>query len=55
MTLPFARYDTVDGQSVNIIDQQRAGQVWQAIADDELGDYLSRHPDDELEDPRQVS
>ena len=55
VTLPFARYDTVDGLSVNIIDQERASRLWQAIGDDALGDYLRRYPEDELGDPRQVS
>ncbi len=55
VTLPFARYDTIDGLSVNIIDQERAARLWQAVADDELGDYLRRYPEDELQDPRQVS
>lgn len=55
VTLPFARYGEVDGLSVNIVDEQRARVLWRAVARDQIGDYLRRYPDDELEDPRQIS
>lgn len=55
VTLPFERYGRIDGMSVNIIDEKRATLLWQAVADDQLGEYLQQYPDDELEDPREVS
>ena len=55
VTLPFDRYDEVDGLSVNIVDRQRSRELWQALADDRLGAYLEDHPEDELAEPRQVS
>lgn len=55
LTLPFDRYGEVDGLSVNFIDEQRSKEMWQAFADDKIAEYLKKYPDDELEDPRQVS
>jgi LCP family protein required for cell wall assembly len=55
VTLPFERYAEIDGVSVNIIDQQRSELLWEAVAQDRLGQYLERFPGDELDDPRRVS
>ena len=55
VTLPFDRYDEVDGLSVNIIDEQRSELLWEALGSDRLGQYLERFPEDELADPRRVS
>ncbi|HEX6148941.1 LCP family protein [Nocardioides sp.] len=56
MTLPFSHYDEVpDAGSVNIIDEERAAELWKAMAQDRIGAYLEKHPDDELPAPRQVS
>lgn len=56
VTLPFERYEQdPELGSINIIDERRSQELWQAIADDEIGDYLRKYPDDELPQPRQVS
>ncbi len=56
VTLPLGRYDTVPGVgSVNIIDANRARQLWKAVRDDTMGRYLDKYPEDELQDPRNVS
>lgn len=55
VTLPFDRYDEIDGLSVNIIDAARSAQLWRAVRDDRLGAYLEDNPEDELAEPRQVS
>lgn len=53
-TVPLDRFDTIDGQSVNIIDEESAAELWQAVADDTLRAYLQEHPEDELGDPEEV-
>ncbi len=56
VTLPFERYEQdPELGSVNIIDEQRSEELWQAIADDTIGDYLAKYPQDELPEPRRVS
>lgn len=56
VTLPFERYEQdPELGSVNIIDEQRSKELWQAIADDTIGDYLAKYPQDELPEPRRVS
>jgi len=55
VTLPFDRYDEVDGLSVNMIDAERSRELWRAIADDRLNAYLEDNPEDELAEPRRVS
>ena len=56
VTLPFARYgDDPELGSINIIDEARSTLLWKAVADDEIGEYLRKYPDDELEDARDVS
>jgi LCP family protein required for cell wall assembly len=56
VTLPFARYDTVDGVgSVNIVDKPASRQMWKAVADDTLGEWLKAHPDAVLPPPKKVS
>jgi len=55
VTLPFDRYDTIDGLSVNIIDVERSRELWRAVRDDRLSAYLEDNPEDELAEPRQVS
>jgi LCP family protein required for cell wall assembly len=56
VTLPFQRYEQdPELGSVNIIDEQRSRELWQAIADDTIGDYLAKYPQDELPEPRRVS
>ncbi len=56
VTLPFERYanDPTLG-SVNIIDEQRAEELWTAMRRDEIGAYLEKYPEDELPEPRRVS
>ncbi|MGH3348468.1 MAG: LCP family protein [Nocardioides sp.] len=56
VTLPFERYEQdPELGSVNIIDEQRSKELWQAIADDTIGDYLAKYPQDELPEPRRIS
>jgi LCP family protein required for cell wall assembly len=56
MTLPFSHYETVpEAGSVNIIDEARAAELWEAMAQDKIRAYLDKHPEDELPPPRQVS
>jgi len=56
VTLPLDRYETVEGAgSVNIIDATRARELWKAVTDDAMGRYLEKYPEDELEDPKDVS
>jgi hypothetical protein len=56
MTLPFSHYETVpDAGSVNIVDEDRAAELWKAMAQDKIGAYLKKYPEDELPPPRQVS
>jgi hypothetical protein len=40
---------------VIIVDEARAKELWAAMADDRVGAYLEKYPDDELPDPREVS
>jgi LCP family protein required for cell wall assembly len=56
LTLPLARYQTIPGVGdANIIDDQAAKRLWQAVLDDKVGPYLKDHPGDELPDPKDVS
>ena len=56
VTLPFARYEQdPELGSINIIDEQRAKELWTAMRQDQIGAYLEKYPDDELPDPRDVS
>jgi LCP family protein required for cell wall assembly len=56
MTLPFSHYETVpDAGSVNIVDEDRAAELWKAMAQDKIGAYLKKYPEDELPPPRHVS
>ena len=56
VTLPLDHYETVEGAgSVNIIDETRAKEMWQAVTEDRMGRYLEQHPEDELGDPEEVS
>lgn len=55
VTLPLDRYDSVDGVgSVNIIDKDRSRELWRAVLDDTLDDYVAAHPEDSLPDPQEV-
>ncbi len=56
MTLPLLRYQDIPGVgSSNIINEQAAKVLWQAVLDDKVGPYLKEHPQDELPDPKDVS
>ncbi|AXK37761.1 LytR family transcriptional regulator [Streptomyces armeniacus] len=49
MNAPFGGFDSVDGQSVVLLDRKRAAPLWQAIRDDDVAGYLEAHPpSDEL-------
>jgi LCP family protein required for cell wall assembly len=56
LTLPLERYDTVEGVgSVNIVDEQAAETLWQAVRDGKVRAWVRDHPDDALPDDREVS
>ncbi|KDN85003.1 LCP family protein [Kitasatospora cheerisanensis] len=43
MNAPFGGFDTVDGQSVVLMDDGAAGVLWDAIRTDRMDDYLAQH------------
>lgn len=55
VTLPFARYGTVDGLSVNIVDEAASKSLFKAVADDKLAEWLKANPDAVLPPPKKVS
>lgn len=56
MTLPFSHYDSVPvAGSVNIVDEERAAELWEAMGEDRIAAYLRQHPEDELPEPTEVS
>ena len=56
VTLPFDRYDTVEGVgSVNIVDEAASKELWKAVADDKLAEWLKANPDAVLPPPKKVS
>ena len=55
-TLPLARYESIPNVGdANIIDEARARELWQAVADESVDDYLRRYPEDSLGSPEKVS
>ena len=55
-TVPFDRYESIPNVgSSNIIDEARAAELWQAVADESVEDYLRRYPEDALGAPEKVS
>ncbi len=56
VTLPFEKYGTIDGiGSVNIVDKPASKELWQAVADDQLAEWLKANPDAVLPPPKKVS
>ncbi len=56
MTLPLDHYETLPQVgAVNIIQKERARELWKAVADDSVGRYLKKYPEDELPDPKDVN
>ena len=56
LTLPLDHYETIEGVgSVNIIDTERARELWKAFGNDTLAAYVKAHPEDKLKDPEDVS
>ncbi|MFJ1758470.1 LCP family protein [Kitasatospora sp. NPDC088134] len=43
MNAPFGGFDTVDGQSVVLMDNGAAGVLWDAMRTDRMDDYLAQH------------
>jgi hypothetical protein len=56
LTAPVAETETIDGVgSVVLLDQAKAAELFTAMADDEMGDYVRAHPDDVLRSDREIS
>lgn len=55
VTLPLDHYGTVNGMSVNIVDKPASTQLFKAVADDKLAEWIKAHPDAVLPPPKQVS
>ncbi|MEV4560561.1 LCP family protein [Kitasatospora sp. NPDC049285] len=43
MNAPFGGFDTVDGQSVVLMDDSSAVLLWEAMRNDKMDDYLAQH------------
>lgn len=41
LTSPFSGFDTIDGQSVVVVDQDRAAALYDAVAKDQIARYLA--------------
>ncbi|MCF6522155.1 LCP family protein [Streptomyces sp. JJ36] len=50
MNAPFGGFDTVDGQSVVLLDRKRAAPLWRALREDDMARYLATHDTDRLGD-----
>lgn len=56
VTLPFEKYGTIEGiGSVNIVDKPASKELFQAVADDKLAEWLKANPDAVLPPPKKVS
>jgi LCP family protein required for cell wall assembly len=55
VTIPVARFDRIDGQSVVIADRPGTRALFSAVLTDELDDYLATHDADTLPEPKNVS
>jgi LCP family protein required for cell wall assembly len=56
MTAPVAKTETIDGVgSVVLLDQPKATELFTAMAEDEMKDYVEKHPDDVLKSDREIS
>ena len=55
VTLPFDRYDTINGASVNIVDKPASARLFTAVKDDKLAEWLKANPDAVLPPPKKVS
>jgi hypothetical protein len=40
MTSPFSGFDTIDGQSVVVVDKDKAAALYTAVANDQMSGYL---------------
>lgn len=55
-TVPLDHYETIPGVgSANIIAESQARDLWTAVREEKVADYLAAHPDDGLADPQNVS
>jgi len=43
MNAPFGGFDTIEGQSVVLLDQNAAVTLWQAVRNDRMDDYFAQH------------
>jgi hypothetical protein len=56
MTAPVAKTETIDGVgSVVLLDVAKANELFTAMAEDEMDDYVDEHPDDVLKSDREIS
>ena len=46
VTVPKERYDTIDGQSVVIVDEERTKALFQAVANDDIDSYIDEYGKD---------
>jgi len=42
MTSPFSGFDTIDDQSVVVVDQDKAKALYSAVAHDQVASYLTQ-------------
>lgn len=55
VTVPFERFDRINGQSVVIVDRPRTKALFGAVLADELDMYVAKHESDLLGSPKSVS
>ena len=56
MTAPVAETETIDGVgSVVVLDELKAKELFTAMAEDDMDDYVEAHPDDVLKSDREIS
>lgn len=48
MNAPFGGFDSIGGQSVVLLDRERAAPLWRAVKDDDMAGYLAAHDTDRL-------
>lgn len=56
LTAPVAETETIDGVgSVVLLDEVKSAELFTAMAEDEMDDYVEAHPDDVLKSDREIS
>ncbi len=48
VTVPLARYDTIDGQSVVIVDEKKKKALFSAVAEDDIESYIKKYGKDDV-------